>query len=103
MLFDKQISNHQAKSLFQKAWQDPGTMKQLIAASNSNPEQSEEELIQRIESLLARSSSQVKDYQQGKTQLLGFFIGQIMKETRGQVDPALVHRLVTTLLNRASQ
>ena len=103
VLFDKQISNHQAKSLFQKAWQDPGTMKQLIAASNSNPEQSEEELIQRIESLLARSSSQVKDYQQGKTQLLGFFIGQIMKETRGQVDPALVHRLVTTLLNRASQ
>ena len=35
-----------------------------------------------------------KDYQKGKTKLLGFFVGQVMKETRGKANPKIVNEIL---------
>lgn len=37
---------------------------------------------------------EVEAYKNGKTKLLGFFVGQIMKETRGQANPKLVNEIL---------
>jgi len=36
----------------------------------------------------------VEQYRAGKTTLKGFFVGQVMKKTRGQANPALVNELL---------
>jgi aspartyl-tRNA(Asn)/glutamyl-tRNA(Gln) amidotransferase subunit B len=47
-----------------------------------------------IESVLAANPGQVAAYQGGKEGLLGFFVGQVMKETGGKANPKVVNELL---------
>ena len=41
----------------------------------------------------------VQAFRNGKTKLLGFFVGQLMKRTKGKADPKLANKLLTEKLN----
>jgi len=47
-----------------------------------------------VDQVLAANPQQVEDYRGGKQGLLGFFVGQVMKETEGRANPKLVNELV---------
>jgi Asp-tRNA(Asn)/Glu-tRNA(Gln) amidotransferase B subunit len=47
-----------------------------------------------VERVLADSPGQVAAYKGGKEGLLGFFVGQVMKETQGKADPKVVNELL---------
>ena len=49
--------------------------------------------------ILDKYPNQVKEYKGGKKKLLGFFIGQIMKETKGKANPQLVNKIFKELLD----
>ena len=51
-----------------------------------------------IEQVLAGSAKQVEQYRAGKTTVMGFFVGQVMKATRGQANPAAVNELLKSKL-----
>src|SRR5204862_4235372 len=51
-----------------------------------------------VERILADSPGQVAAYKGGKQGLLGYFVGQVMKETQGKADPRVVNELVRTKL-----
>ena len=53
-----------------------------------------------IDQVLESNSQQVQTYLDGKEQLLGWFVGQVMRETRGKANPQLVNELVAALLER---
>ena len=44
-----------------------------------------------IDAALAANPGQLEQYRAGKTKVLGWFVGQVMKATRGQANPALVN------------
>ena len=50
-----------------------------------------EEIVDRI---LVSNSKNVEEYKSGKTKLLGFFVGQVMKETKGKANPELVNKII---------
>ena len=52
-----------------------------------------------IDKVLAANAGQVEKYRAGKTAVLGHFVGQVMKETRGQANPAEVNRLLLERLD----
>lgn len=66
---------------------------------------SDEETIKAIiDRVLAKNPGPVNQYKEGKTQVLGFLMGQVMKETRGLADPQLVQSWLKTKLDElASQ
>jgi aspartyl-tRNA(Asn)/glutamyl-tRNA(Gln) amidotransferase subunit B len=47
-----------------------------------------------VDEILAANKSEVEAYRGGKSGLLGFFVGQVMKATNGQADARVVHELV---------
>ena len=51
-----------------------------------------------IEEVLGRSAKQVEQYRAGKTTVLGYLVGQVMKATRGQANPATVNELLKSKL-----
>jgi aspartyl-tRNA(Asn)/glutamyl-tRNA(Gln) amidotransferase subunit B len=51
-----------------------------------------------VDAVLAANPGQVEQYRAGKDGLLGFFVGQVMKETKGQADPRAVNELVRAKL-----
>jgi aspartyl-tRNA(Asn)/glutamyl-tRNA(Gln) amidotransferase subunit B len=59
----------------------------------------EGELAPLVEKILDANPGQVAAYKGGKEGLLGFFVGQVMKETQGKADPRAVNELVREKLN----
>jgi aspartyl-tRNA(Asn)/glutamyl-tRNA(Gln) amidotransferase subunit B len=53
-----------------------------------------------VERVLAENPGQVEAYRGGKDGLLGFFVGQVMKETQGKANARVVSELVKTKLER---
>ncbi|MEM7415555.1 MAG: glutamine--tRNA ligase/YqeY domain fusion protein [Gemmatimonadota bacterium] len=53
-----------------------------------------------VDEVLAASPDEVAAYRGGKTQLLGFFVGAVMKATKGAADPAALRTLLTERLDR---
>lgn len=51
-----------------------------------------------IDQLLADNEGQVEQFRQGKTGLMGWFVGQVMKLTKGQANPAAVNKLLASKL-----
>ncbi len=47
-----------------------------------------------IDRILSTNESQVKEYLGGKDKVIGFFVGQIMKETKGKANPQIVNELL---------
>ncbi len=53
-----------------------------------------------IDEVLAENPEQVVRYKGGKTKLLGFFVGQVMKKTRGKANPQMVNTILKDKLDR---
>jgi aspartyl-tRNA(Asn)/glutamyl-tRNA(Gln) amidotransferase subunit B len=51
-----------------------------------------------IAGVLGANPDKVADYKGGKEKLFGFFVGQVMKQTQGKANPALVNELLTKKL-----
>ena len=51
-----------------------------------------------IDAVIAANPGQVAAFRGGKEGLLGFFVGQVMKETGGQADPRIVSEVVRSKL-----
>jgi len=52
-----------------------------------------------IDEVLIENPKELEQYRGGKTKLLGFFVGQVMKKTGGRADPKLTNQLVSKKLN----
>ncbi|MEG4282034.1 Asp-tRNA(Asn)/Glu-tRNA(Gln) amidotransferase subunit GatB [Microcoleus sp. A006_D1] len=52
-----------------------------------------------IDAVLAANPKELEQYRAGKTKLLGFFVGKVMKETGGRADPKLTNELLVAKLN----
>lgn len=53
-----------------------------------------------VEKILASNPKTVEEYQSGKTKVLGFLVGQVMKEMKGKAEPQTVNRLLMEKLQR---
>ena len=71
---------------------DPGFSAERYLADGAISDASQlEPLVDRV---LAENESQVADYRAGKEGLLGYFVGQVMKQTEGKANPKVVNELV---------
>jgi aspartyl-tRNA(Asn)/glutamyl-tRNA(Gln) amidotransferase subunit B len=51
-----------------------------------------------VKKVISANPKQFAEYRSGKTKVLGFFVGQIMKETKGQANPKVVNDLLQKML-----
>ena len=52
-----------------------------------------------VDGIIRNHPEEVKAYKNGKTKLLGFFVGQLMKQTKGKADPKLANKIISSKLN----
>ncbi len=55
-----------------------------------------------IEEVLMKMAGKVEEYKKGKKGLLALFVGEVMKQTRGQADPKLTNELIIKKINSSS-
>ncbi|HIC10709.1 MAG TPA: Asp-tRNA(Asn)/Glu-tRNA(Gln) amidotransferase subunit GatB [Campylobacterales bacterium] len=56
-------------------------------------------ILKLIDEVLSKNSDKVEEYKQGKTKLFGFFVGQVMKASRGSANPQKVNELLRSKLS----
>jgi aspartyl-tRNA(Asn)/glutamyl-tRNA(Gln) amidotransferase subunit B len=90
----KTINSKIAKDLLERMWNGDGSPKAMVEreglAQTSDPA-----AIERfIDQVLAANEKSVSDYRAGKTNVMGFLVGQVMKASAGKADPQLVNTLM---------
>ena len=95
---DGTLSLRAAKAVFFTAW-DEGASPALIVERDGHRQVSDTALLESVvREVLAASPTQVEQYRKGKAAVRGFFVGQVMKKTRGQANPQVVSELLDRLL-----
>jgi aspartyl-tRNA(Asn)/glutamyl-tRNA(Gln) amidotransferase subunit B len=88
------ISGRMAKTVFEEMYRTGAAAEQVIAGLGMVQVSDESALAEVIDRVLSASPKQLADYRAGKEKLLGYFVGQVMKETKGQANPAVLNALL---------
>ena len=98
-LQERKISGAGAKQILDRLVEDSGgEVDSLIEELGLAQVSDEGALLGLIDSLISSNADKVAEYRAGKEKLLGFFVGQIMKQSKG-ADPALVNALLREKLS----
>jgi aspartyl-tRNA(Asn)/glutamyl-tRNA(Gln) amidotransferase subunit B len=96
---NKQLSNLLAKEVFGIMF-ETGQAPELIMEQRGLVQVSDQEQVQTwICAVLHREKENVAAYLSGKDKLLAFFVGQVMKESRGKANPQFIQELLAASLS----
>ena len=96
---DGTISNKQAKDVFSKALEEKKKPQSFISKENSQIS-NEDELRDIITEIINNNLGQKEAYLNGKTNLFDYFVGQVMKQTRGKANPVKTKEILSEELNK---
>ncbi len=97
---DQTISGKIAKDVLDALWKtEADSVDDYIDANNLKQVSDSGALEPLIDKIIADNPKQVEQYREGKTKVLGFFVGQVMKETSGKANPKQVNELVRKKLS----
>ncbi|MEK6606905.1 MAG: Asp-tRNA(Asn)/Glu-tRNA(Gln) amidotransferase subunit GatB [Myxococcota bacterium] len=92
------ISGKIAKDVFSKMW-DSGKGARAIVEAEGLVQVRDAAAIEEVcRRVIDAGPKEADSYRAGKTKVFGFFVGQVMKETHGKADPALVNEILKKLL-----
>ncbi|MDX1592774.1 MAG: Asp-tRNA(Asn)/Glu-tRNA(Gln) amidotransferase subunit GatB [Gammaproteobacteria bacterium] len=96
---DQTISGKIAKQVFEAMWDGEGDADAIIEARGLKQVSDSGALEKLVDELIEANPQQVAQYRGGKTKLLGFFVGQAMKATKGQANPQQLNELLRARLD----
>ncbi len=97
---DGTISGKIAKKVFDAMWEGAGDADTIIASQGLKQMSDSGELEKIIDEIIANNQAQVKQFQDGKDKVFGFFVGQTMKATQGKANPGKVNQLLREKLKK---
>jgi len=95
---DKTISGKIAKKVFEAMWEGEGDADAIIKKRGLKQVTDTGAIEKLVDDVLANNPKQLNDYRNGKEKLFGFFVGQVMKASRGKANPQQVNALLKTKL-----
>jgi aspartyl-tRNA(Asn)/glutamyl-tRNA(Gln) amidotransferase subunit B len=101
-ILDNSISGKIAKQVFEAMWQGEGSADDIIAARGLQQVSDSGALEAIIDQVIAENAAQVQQYldadEAKQKKLVGFFVGQVMKLSKGQANPQMVNTLLAQKL-----
>ena len=92
------ISNKQAKDILNELWDSKFDIDEIISSKNIEQVSDAGILMKEAQKILEKHPKEVQDYKNGKDKLMGFFVGQIMKEMKGKANPKVLNEILNKLL-----
>ncbi|QZZ20674.1 Asp-tRNA(Asn)/Glu-tRNA(Gln) amidotransferase subunit GatB [Leptothermofonsia sichuanensis E412] len=93
------ISNKIGKDILPELLEKGGSPKKLVESKGLIQISDTGVIETAIDEVLAAHPKELEQYRNGKTKMLGFFVGQVMKQTGGRADPKLTNQLLARKLN----
>jgi aspartyl-tRNA(Asn)/glutamyl-tRNA(Gln) amidotransferase subunit B len=96
---DGTVSGKLAKEVFDAMWRGEGSADQIIEARGLKQISDAGALEQIVQQIIEANPAQVAEYRAGKEKAFNFFVGQAMKATKGQANPAQLSELLRKRLS----
>jgi aspartyl-tRNA(Asn)/glutamyl-tRNA(Gln) amidotransferase subunit B len=93
MMDEGTISGRIAKTIFAEMLISGADPEALVRERNLVQMSNEGELVALVREIITANPEQAQQYRDGRTKVMGFFVGQLMKKTRGQANPQLANKL----------
>ena len=90
----KRVNSKIAKELLARMWSGAGSPSAIVEREGLAQTTDPSAIERFVDEVLAANQKIVADYKSGKTNVMGFLVGQVMKASRGKADPAIVNELV---------
>jgi aspartyl-tRNA(Asn)/glutamyl-tRNA(Gln) amidotransferase subunit B len=94
MMKEGTISGKIAKDVFEEMYRTGERPEKIVRDKGWVQILDEGEIEKAIEKAMEGNPKQVEDYRKGKEKLFGFFVGEVMKQTKGKANPKLVNELL---------
>lgn len=94
MIDGKQISGKMAKDVFSEMWKTSKSPKDIVKEKGLSQITDDSAIEKLVDGVLAANAQAVADYRGGKQKLFGFFVGQVMKASKGQANPETVNQIL---------
>ena len=91
---DNTISGKIAKTVFEEVWQTGKTADQVIEEKGLKQVTDTGAIEAIVDEVIAANPGQVAEYRGGKEKLMGFFVGQVMKASKGKANPGMANQLL---------
>ena len=99
LIDDQVISGKAARQVFTAMLEEGGSPADIIKSRGLQQVADAGQLEPIVDAVIAAHPDNVTHYREGKTNLLGFFVGQVMKSTNGKANPRLVNELLRSKLD----
>jgi len=99
---DNTVSGKIAKTVFEKMWQSGQPADAIIEAEGLKQVTDSGAIEAIVDEILAANPGQVEQYRGGQEKVFGFFVGQVMKASKGKANPQMVNELLKTKLKGES-
>ena len=99
LIEDGMISGKIAKTVFEEMAQTGKPARQIVEEKDLIQITDTDAIEDLVAQVVARHPKEVEAYQNGKTKLLGFFVGQVMQATGGQANPKMVNEILKDKLS----
>ena len=101
-ILDNSISGKIAKQVFEAMWQGEGSADEIIEARGLKQVSDSGALESMVDEVISGNANQVEQYlaadEAKRKKLVGFFVGQVMKLSKGQANPQMVNQLLAKKL-----
>lgn len=94
MVDEGRISTEQAKSVFTYILEEEKTPEEIVKEKGLEQISDQEEIRKLVNNVLDNNINELQSYKNGKTNLLGFFIGKTIKLSEGKANPSIVSKIV---------
>jgi aspartyl-tRNA(Asn)/glutamyl-tRNA(Gln) amidotransferase subunit B len=91
---DDTISSRAAKSVLTDMWSSGETADELIASKGLKQVTDVDAIAKLVDEVIENNPDQVAGFKAGKTKLLGFLVGQVIKNSQGKANPQQVNQLL---------
>jgi aspartyl-tRNA(Asn)/glutamyl-tRNA(Gln) amidotransferase subunit B len=95
---DGTVSGKIAKEIFETLWNEGGDVESIIQSCGLTQITDAASIEALVDEAIAANPAQVDQYRAGKTQVLGFLVGQVMKASRGKANPQQVNEMLRSKL-----
>ncbi len=99
LIEDGTISGRTAKDVFEIMFETGDSAEKIVEEKGLKQVSDTGAIEKIIDDLLVANPAQVQQYRDGKVKMIGFFVGQVMKATGGQANPAIVNQLLKPKLD----
>ncbi|MDE0789123.1 MAG: Asp-tRNA(Asn)/Glu-tRNA(Gln) amidotransferase subunit GatB [Woeseiaceae bacterium] len=93
-IHDDTISGKIAKQVFEAMWDGEGSADDVIESKGLKQITDSGAIELVVDKVIADNLGQVAEYKAGKDKLIGFFVGKVMQETKGQANPGQVNQML---------